>query len=342
MLWNVPSAFMMGVLFTTFISWIVFPEKVSEGGLVPDKVAYAPVFSGEQPAAGACLMHRQLQAALNTSSIHPLRCPKPDMVCTRCLPAETAFSLSFNWAGHVGKLTGALVTFLCEQPAACPGCGEHATGVLQACDSCFAPHVSGQLPPQRRAPCLPLADLDFLGSAITFCSLGQMAGILSKDGDIPRSNIAFMADAFASMMGGLLGSSGEPSQPGSAVAPLGACTCHARAAQTTQPKSACPLSERPVCLLCLACAALTTYVESSAGMKEGGRTGEARCPCCSNGCSILTVLHASVLASPVSPACPGPSMAPCSCCSKALPPLSPPSSSLRPPSSRRCLARSLR
>jgi xanthine/uracil/vitamin C permease (AzgA family) len=52
------------------------------------------------------------------------------------------------------------------------------------------------------------ADLDFIGSAITFCSLGQMAGILSKDGDIPRSNIAFVADASASMMGGLLGSSG--------------------------------------------------------------------------------------------------------------------------------------
>jgi hypothetical protein len=34
MLWNVPSAFLMGTLFTTFISWIRFPDKVSEGGLV--------------------------------------------------------------------------------------------------------------------------------------------------------------------------------------------------------------------------------------------------------------------------------------------------------------------
>lgn len=120
MLWNIPAAFIAGTLFTTFIAWIRFPNKVSEGGLVPDKVAYVPHFT------------------------------------------ETAGALSFNWSGHVGPLVGALVTFLY---------------------------------------------LDFIGSAITFCSLGQMAGILDESGDIPRSNVAFIADALASMMGGLLGSS---------------------------------------------------------------------------------------------------------------------------------------
>ncbi|PSC74630.1 adenine guanine permease AZG1 [Micractinium conductrix] len=120
MLWNVPSAFLTGCLFTTFIAWIRFPNKVSQGGLVPDKVAYAPSFS------------------------------------------ETAGSLSFDWSGQVGPLVGALVTFLY---------------------------------------------LDFIGSAITFCSLGQMAGLLNEEGDIPNSNIAFIADAIASMLGGLLGSS---------------------------------------------------------------------------------------------------------------------------------------
>ena len=38
MLWNVPSAFLMGTLFTTFISWIRFPDKVSAGGLVSGMV----------------------------------------------------------------------------------------------------------------------------------------------------------------------------------------------------------------------------------------------------------------------------------------------------------------
>jgi hypothetical protein len=49
---------------------------------------------------------------------------------------------------------------------------------------------------------------------------------------MPRSNIAFLADAFGSMMGGVLGSS-----------------------------------------------ALTTYVESAAAMREGGRTGATACVC---------------------------------------------------------------
>jgi AGZA family xanthine/uracil permease-like MFS transporter len=68
--------------------------------------------------------------------------------------------------------------------------------------------------------------LDFIGSSITFVSLGQMAGLLNKKGDMPRSNIAFLADGLGSTVGGLLGSS-----------------------------------------------ALTTYVESAAAMREGGRTG---------------------------------------------------------------------
>jgi xanthine/uracil/vitamin C permease (AzgA family) len=51
-------------------------------------------------------------------------------------------------------------------------------------------------------------------------------------GNIPRANLAFIADAIASMMGGLLGSS-----------------------------------------------AIVCYVESSAGMREGGRTGFAALVC---------------------------------------------------------------
>ncbi|KAL4858275.1 Adenine/guanine permease AZG1 [Chlorella vulgaris] len=145
MLWNVPGAFLAGCLFTTFISWGVFPETVSNGGLVPDKVAYAPKFT------------------------------------------ETAGALSFHWSPNVGRVVGAFVTFLY---------------------------------------------LDFIGSAITFCSLGQMAGILDEHGNIPRANLAFIADAIASMMGGLLGSS-----------------------------------------------AIVCYVESSAGMREGGRTGFAALVC---------------------------------------------------------------
>lgn len=70
LLWNVPGALICGTLFTTFIAWVRFPQKVSNGGLVPDQVAYAPHFT------------------------------------------ETAGALSFNWGGQVGKLVGALVTFL--------------------------------------------------------------------------------------------------------------------------------------------------------------------------------------------------------------------------------------
>ena len=51
MLWNIPAAFIAGTLFTTFIAWIRFPNKVSEGGLVPDKVAYVPHFTGGSSCA---------------------------------------------------------------------------------------------------------------------------------------------------------------------------------------------------------------------------------------------------------------------------------------------------
>lgn len=54
MLWNVPGAFLAGCLFTTFVSWGVFPETVSNGGLVPDKVAYAPKFT---ETAGSLSFH---------------------------------------------------------------------------------------------------------------------------------------------------------------------------------------------------------------------------------------------------------------------------------------------
>lgn len=49
--------------------------------------------------------------------------------------------------------------------------------------------------------------LDFIGSCITFVSLGSMSGIIDKDGNIPRSNMAFVADGMGSTIGGLLGTS---------------------------------------------------------------------------------------------------------------------------------------
>lgn len=45
---------------------------------------------------------------------------------------------------------------------------------------------------------------------------------LAPAGDIPRSNVAFIADALASMMGGLLGSSGAGLSSSSASNPAGA------------------------------------------------------------------------------------------------------------------------
>lgn len=37
-MWNVNGAFIIGIFFTMFASWAKFPQKMSEGGLVPDKV----------------------------------------------------------------------------------------------------------------------------------------------------------------------------------------------------------------------------------------------------------------------------------------------------------------
>jgi hypothetical protein len=65
------------------------------------------------------------------------------------------------------------------------------------------PAPSVALPP---APCC-LPHLLLEPYSITFVSLGQMAGVLNKKGDMPRSNIAFLADAFGTTLGGLLGSS---------------------------------------------------------------------------------------------------------------------------------------
>ncbi|KAK9830128.1 hypothetical protein WJX72_009909 [[Myrmecia] bisecta] len=145
LLWNINGAFIFGILFTMFISWIKFPDKVGSGGLVPPKGADIPHFSA------------------------------------------TAGSLSFHWAGNTGKLIEAFITFLY---------------------------------------------LDFIGSSITFVSMGAMCGILDDDGSMPHANSAFIADGLGSTMGGLLGSS-----------------------------------------------ALTTYVESAAAVREGGRTGVTACVC---------------------------------------------------------------
>eukprot|EP00897_Mesotaenium_endlicherianum_P005733 jgi/Mesen1/5188/ME000258S04286 len=69
--------------------------------------------------------------------------------------------------------------------------------------------------------------LDFIGSCITFYSMGTMMDIIDDEtGTVPNTNKAFVADAVGTMLGGLLGSS-----------------------------------------------CLTTYVESAAAVKEGGRTG---------------------------------------------------------------------
>lgn len=138
-MWNISGAFIAGIFFTMFISWIKFPAHQSRGGLVPDSVVDVAYFT------------------------------------------ETAFSVDFHWGKNTPTLVGAFVTFLY---------------------------------------------LDFIGSAITFVSLGRMAGVVNKKGTMPRSNLAFLSDGFGSAIGGLLGTS-----------------------------------------------ALTTYVESAAAMREGGRTG---------------------------------------------------------------------
>lgn len=120
MCWNINGATIMGIFFTMFVSWIIFPDRQGKGGLVPNEVVANPRFQ------------------------------------------QTAFALDFNWGANTGHLVGAFFTFLY---------------------------------------------LDFIGSSITFVSLGQMAGLVNEKGEIPRSNIAFLADGFGSMMGGLLGSS---------------------------------------------------------------------------------------------------------------------------------------
>ncbi|KAG2449606.1 hypothetical protein HYH02_005139 [Chlamydomonas schloesseri] len=119
--WNINGAFIMGIFFTMFISWMKFPSKISTGqGLVPDKVAYLPKFQ------------------------------------------ETAGAIDFNWGDKTGDLIIAFITFLY---------------------------------------------LDFIGSCITFVAMGEMTGILDEKGNMPRSNMAFIADGFGTMLGGLLGSS---------------------------------------------------------------------------------------------------------------------------------------
>ncbi|KIZ07632.1 putative MFS transporter, AGZA family, xanthine/uracil permease [Monoraphidium neglectum] len=167
LVWNVSGAFIAGIFFTMFISWIKFPAKQSMGGLVPDTVVDVAYFT------------------------------------------ETAFSLDFKWGANTGTLVGALVTFLLL-----PTPAFDSTPSLTPNPTCE---------PRRL---YILSYLDFIGSSITFVSLGRMAGVVNKEGVMPRSNLAFLADGLGSTIGGLLGTS-----------------------------------------------ALTTYVESAAAMREGGRTG---------------------------------------------------------------------
>ncbi len=56
MLWNIPGALLMGCLFTTFISWIRFPETVSNGGLVSHLIrpTHAPAVAEQTDALRNC------------------------------------------------------------------------------------------------------------------------------------------------------------------------------------------------------------------------------------------------------------------------------------------------
>jgi AGZA family xanthine/uracil permease-like MFS transporter len=74
MCWQLNGALLAGILFTTFISWIKFPEKYDAmpSGLVPPKFAAVPKFSSD----------------------------------------GTAFALDFSWGDNTGALIGAMFTFL--------------------------------------------------------------------------------------------------------------------------------------------------------------------------------------------------------------------------------------
>ncbi|GAX80933.1 hypothetical protein CEUSTIGMA_g8368.t1 [Chlamydomonas eustigma] len=123
LLWNVHGALIIGIFFVMFISWIKFPNKLTDPvnpGLVPSTVAFVPKFE------------------------------------------STAGALNFNWGGNTQELIAAYFLFLY---------------------------------------------LDFVGSSITFVSMGQMMGLLDDKGNIPRSNMAFSADAVATIIGASLGTS---------------------------------------------------------------------------------------------------------------------------------------
>lgn len=51
LIWNIDGAFIIGIFFTMFISWMKFPDYIDEGGLVPRKVAYAPAFKATAGSA---------------------------------------------------------------------------------------------------------------------------------------------------------------------------------------------------------------------------------------------------------------------------------------------------
>ncbi|KAK9805952.1 hypothetical protein WJX73_008142 [Symbiochloris irregularis] len=122
LLWNINGAFIFGIFFTMFLSWIIFPhyQGGDPPGPIPTKGVAAPKFT------------------------------------------TTAGALSFDWGPHTGKLVEAFITFLY---------------------------------------------LDFIGSSITFVSMGQMCGILDDQGSIPHSNKAFISDGLGTTIGGLLGTS---------------------------------------------------------------------------------------------------------------------------------------
>jgi hypothetical protein len=107
------------------------------------------------------------------------------------------------------------------------------------------------------APCFACNSPCFAAPAPAHCgaqapaSLARRKGILDEKGNIPRSNIAFLADAFGTLLGGLLGTSalttyvesasavreggrtGEPPPPALAI-PTAPCLLRTRALSRTR------------------------------------------------------------------------------------------------------------
>ncbi len=156
----------------------------------------------------------------------------PDKVADVPKFIKTAGAMDFNWGEDTGSLVSALFLFLyldfIGSSITFLSLGQVGHGALVSSSAAGGPPPAGRAASDAMPPA---------GERALRCSLrvfrpphpnrrAQMAGLINKKGDMPRANIAFLADAIGSMLGGLLGSS-----------------------------------------------ALTTYVESASAMREGGKTG---------------------------------------------------------------------